>query len=961
MVSVIIPARNAADTLPDTIRSLEDQTFSKWEAIVVENSSTDDTAIVAERFCARDARVRVLRHPGGGASAARNAGLREARFDWVLFLDADDRIQPTYLEKMTGALRGDPLLDGVYCGFTRETERGLPGGSDLHEDDKDLFRVFARCCAWSIHCVVARKALVQEVGGFPEDLVTCEDWLLWQRLFRAGARFARVPELLAVYRIRPASASQDGLRMARDTIRVVGIGHGPDPAVRSPRPEHARGLPETEVGAARLAALAWPAALLVGHSEDGRRVLDLVPGDRDPNFSPEILAYTLFHAARLTRSLPENAWIDLWPEVGGRVRELLDAYEKHTGAPHLARRAMRILESIVLSTTDENRSLTFGSLRKVGIELSEKIPELAAGPGVERVDCALAFMGRPVGSVHLPVCDGIVPSAVLADAVASEDAYSLLRLYWEELDRGRFRPGRSFLFKIARRAARAAGSLLGNRRRDFEEWALATIDEFALSSEMDFGKDSGPPIRVAREAIPRVELCAPIPNLEVEGGETDIVLAFAGRAIGKVRVRADRGIVRASELRRAAIEACGLDLFCLVVRESVLERSLRDGVPLRERLREKLERTQAENRSGEAAGSDPAREAALYGFRPEGTVLFARRDPLAVGTSASRRAAFPANAVPDLLETARALGEASFVPPESAEEPCRALYVPEWIAPVKTRSARPFACPDPRRVRARNTAVRFIQRAFPTARRALGKHAIADRLPILLYHRIAEDGPAELARYRVSPAAFEEQMRHLLDRGYRAIDLDEWAEARTRRRQIRGRAVLITFDDGYEDFARNAWPILRAAGFRATVFLVANLVGKRAVWDDSVGEGAPLLGEDAVRALQEEGVLFGSHAMNHVPLTALSPEEIVREGTQSRRELARLLGEPPRAFAYPFGDEGALVRHLIGASGYVYGLTCDHAHARYSHPLLALPRLEVEGSFTIERFARLIETREKGI
>ncbi|MGH7791810.1 MAG: glycosyltransferase family 2 protein, partial [Thermodesulfobacteriota bacterium] len=86
-VSVIIAAHNAADTIAETLQSLLDQTFPHWEAIVVDDGSSDGTENVVKSFVERDARFRFLRQQQMGVSAARNNGIKLARFDWLVFLD----------------------------------------------------------------------------------------------------------------------------------------------------------------------------------------------------------------------------------------------------------------------------------------------------------------------------------------------------------------------------------------------------------------------------------------------------------------------------------------------------------------------------------------------------------------------------------------------------------------------------------------------------------------------------------------------------------------------------------------------------------------------------------------------------------------------------------------------------------------------------------------------------------
>ena len=105
-----------------------------------------------------------------------------------------------------------------------------------------------------------------------------------------------------------------------------------------------------------------------------------------------------------------------------------------------------------------------------------------------------------------------------------------------------------------------------------------------------------------------------------------------------------------------------------------------------------------------------------------------------------------------------------------------------------------------------------------------------------------------------------------------------------------------------------------------------------------------------IRQLQDEGIEFGSHTASHRPLTALPLAEIVREGARSRALLGRELGRPITAFAYPYGDTDQVVQHLIGACGYVFGLSCRPGLSRFQDPLLALPRIEVAGSDGLQEF-----------
>jgi len=230
------------------------------------------------------------------------------------------------------------------------------------------------------------------------------------------------------------------------------------------------------------------------------------------------------------------------------------------------------------------------------------------------------------------------------------------------------------------------------------------------------------------------------------------------------------------------------------------------------------------------------------------------------------------------------------------------------------------------------------------------QNVVTDRLPILMYHRIAPNGASSTARYRVTPELFEEQLRYLRDTGYYSVSLEGWRKAMEKKSPLPGRAVIITFDDGYLDFLTYAWPLLKRYGFLATVFLVAEHVGGTNSWDSIYVEEVPLLGWEDIRQLRDEGVEFESHSASHPYLTALSPEKIVSEGARSRAILVRELGVTIKAFAYPYGDVDHVVQHLIGACGYIFGLSCRCDLSGYHDPFLALPRLEVFGFDNLQAF-----------
>lgn len=112
MISVIIPAYNAARTVRRCIKSVLDQTYTEWEMIIVDDGSKDDTLDICQSY--DDSRIRVLHKENGGVSSARNMGLKFAQGDYIAFIDSDDFIEADYLEHLSQGLGYDIVISG-FC------------------------------------------------------------------------------------------------------------------------------------------------------------------------------------------------------------------------------------------------------------------------------------------------------------------------------------------------------------------------------------------------------------------------------------------------------------------------------------------------------------------------------------------------------------------------------------------------------------------------------------------------------------------------------------------------------------------------------------------------------------------------------------------------------------------------------------------------------------------------------
>lgn len=228
-------------------------------------------------------------------------------------------------------------------------------------------------------------------------------------------------------------------------------------------------------------------------------------------------------------------------------------------------------------------------------------------------------------------------------------------------------------------------------------------------------------------------------------------------------------------------------------------------------------------------------------------------------------------------------------------------------------------------------------------------------VPILMYHRIATDGPPGLKRWRVAPELFDAHMAALHRAGYQTITLADWADAAIQLRPVRGKRMLLTFDDGYSDFLSGGVPALRRHDFSATMFLVAERIGQTALWDASFGDCAPLMSWEEIKSLQPIGIEFGAHSCIHKKMTEMTSKELAEDTKRTRAILEEGLGVPVPTLAYPYGDQNESVRRVVGEAGTTVAVTTEEGISKLGDDPLRLPRITITGECTPEGLISSLE------
>ena len=229
-------------------------------------------------------------------------------------------------------------------------------------------------------------------------------------------------------------------------------------------------------------------------------------------------------------------------------------------------------------------------------------------------------------------------------------------------------------------------------------------------------------------------------------------------------------------------------------------------------------------------------------------------------------------------------------------------------------------------------------------------------VPVLVYHSVCTD-PAPLMRgWAISPTRFREHLAFLREQGYETLTVTDYAERLDRGDgALPERLVVVTFDDGFADFAAAAAPALVDAGVKGTIYISTAYIGGTSSWLGPDGE-QPMLTWDAIDEIAALGIEIGAHAHHHWPLDELDDTAAELEITVSKRLLERHLGTAVTSFAYPHGYHTRRIKEMVRRAGYTSACAVKEALSGPGDDGFGLARIMIPGDAPVEQLDSLMRS-----
>lgn len=224
---------------------------------------------------------------------------------------------------------------------------------------------------------------------------------------------------------------------------------------------------------------------------------------------------------------------------------------------------------------------------------------------------------------------------------------------------------------------------------------------------------------------------------------------------------------------------------------------------------------------------------------------------------------------------------------------------------------------------------------------------------VMMYHRIVEDTEHMRGYFWTITKSQLRQELEMLDKwGYTCIGFQDYSLFQKGELVLPKKPVILTFDDGYEEIHKNALPILREFGVKATMFVLGDQKVRANLWDtDPDINGVPLLDGRRIRELYQAGFEIGSHSMTHPSLTKLPGKEAWMEISDSKKNLEDLIQASVTTFAYPFGLATQALKEMVRSAGYDYGCGVFSGPPRFADDVYNIRRIPMTRTTNVLDFA----------
>jgi len=234
-------------------------------------------------------------------------------------------------------------------------------------------------------------------------------------------------------------------------------------------------------------------------------------------------------------------------------------------------------------------------------------------------------------------------------------------------------------------------------------------------------------------------------------------------------------------------------------------------------------------------------------------------------------------------------------------------------------------------------------------------------IPILMYHRLVLNSDEDSVNIiHLSKKKFEDQLIYLKENNFETITFQDLKNISLNERR-KGKYIILTFDDGYEDNYTILYPLLKKYNMKAVIYLVSDIDYNK--WDvEELGEKAlNLLSKEQILEMNSSGLIeFGGHTKNHVKLDILSKDEQYKEIKENKLYLEKILNRELLSFAYPYGRFNDISKEVVKEVGYTYGIATNKGDFFIETDPYEVRRIGIFSDITLSKFKRRVAGKYNG-